>query len=127
MRHALLRVVLEAKKFVTGSGVNMGREFLLDALPTRHIGGILVTVLPDGPPRFQDGVGRSSADLVGGSQAVLENAANHKRVRFRIECVELRGYMRLGVNVSSCMTVIGVIAFGIGVRRVNQGIIVVGG
>nr|POE45710.1 hypothetical protein CFP56_05599 [Quercus suber] len=55
---------------------------VLDLLPC----GVLIAVFLDGVPRLQDG-----ADLRQRGQAVLEEAANHEGVGFRVEGVELEG------------------------------------
>ena len=62
----------------------------MDSLPRGEVRGVLVAVFPDGAPRLKDG-----ADLRWCGQAVLEEAANHEGVGFRVEGVELGGDVRL--------------------------------
>ena len=69
-------------------------ELVLDALPRGEVGGVLVPVLPDGPPRGEHGERRGGADLVGGGGAAGEDAAQHEPVRGGAEGVELRGDVR---------------------------------
>lgn len=98
MRDELLSIVLEIEKFVTVF-VDRGRELVLDSLPSGEIRGVLVPVLPHGAPRLEDGARRGGAYLTRRREAVLENAADHERVRLGIEGVELRRYVRLGRDV----------------------------
>lgn len=99
MRDILLRVILETEVLVTGCGVHVSRKLVLDSLPRREVGRILVTVLPDGPPRLEHGSRRGGADLGWSCEPLLQNAPDHQSVRLRVESVELSGYMRLGANV----------------------------
>ena len=65
----------------------------MDSLPRGEVRGVLIAVFPDGAPRLKDG-----ADLRRCGQAVLEEAANHEGVGFRVEGVELGGDVRLRVD-----------------------------
>lgn len=79
--------------------VHVGIELVLDALPGGEVGGVLVAVLPDGAPGAEDGAGGGAADLVGGGESTLEDAARHEVVGLAVEGVELGGDVRLGVDV----------------------------
>jgi hypothetical protein len=73
-------------------------ELVLDALPRREVGGVLVAVLPDRAPRGEHGRRGGGADLVGGGGAAGGDAAQHEVVRGDGEGVELRGDVRRGVD-----------------------------
>lgn len=95
MGNELLRIVLEAKEFVTVVWIHVCGELILDALPRGEVGGVFVAVLPDGTPRLEDGAWGCEADLRRCGEALLEEAADHEGVRFRVEGVELGGDVRL--------------------------------
>ena len=63
MGNGLIRIVFEAKEFVTGIGVHVCGELVLDSLPSGQVSGVLVAVLPHGAPRFEDGARRGGSDL----------------------------------------------------------------
>ncbi|KAE8709395.1 hypothetical protein F3Y22_tig00110332pilonHSYRG01436 [Hibiscus syriacus] len=48
-----LIIAFEAKEFVTGTRVHMRDELVLDPLPSGEVSSVLVTVLPNGAPRFE--------------------------------------------------------------------------
>ena len=83
----LLSVVFEAEEIIAAGDDG---ELVLDTFPRREVGGVLVTVFPDGAPRLEDGVWSCGADLGGGGEAVLEEAEGHEGVGGGVECVELR-------------------------------------
>lgn len=99
MRHELPRVVFKAEELVAGGGIEARGELVLDPFPRRDVGGVLVAVLPDGAPRFEDGARGGDADLGGGGEAAFAEAEDHEGVGFGVECVELGGDVRLRVDV----------------------------
>lgn len=95
----MARIVLEANEFITGIGIHVRGELVLDPLPSGEVSGVLVAVLPHGPPRFEDGTRRSGSDLSGSGQAMLADAADHEGMGVGVESVELRGNVMLRANV----------------------------
>lgn len=124
MRNTLLRIVFEAKEFVTGVRVHVRGELVLDSLPRGEVGGVLVAVFPDGAPRLQDGAWSGGADLRRRGQAVLEEAADHEGVGFRVEGVELGGDVGLradDVELGLRCRVGLAVRVGVGFGRVGGG------
>lgn len=59
---------------------------------------------------------------------MLENATDHKSVRFSVECVELCGYVRLGVNKGRRVRIVVTIGVVVEVVLVvTEWVVVVGG
>lgn len=83
----MLSVVFEAEELVVAGDDG---ELVLDPFPRREVGGVLVTVFPDGAPRLEDGLWGCDADLGGGGETVLAEAEGHEGVGGGVECVELR-------------------------------------
>jgi len=50
VRDELLRIILEAEKFVTGGWVEARGELILDPFPGGEVSRFLVTILPNGAP-----------------------------------------------------------------------------
>ncbi|KAG6665526.1 hypothetical protein CIPAW_02G167100 [Carya illinoinensis] len=99
MGDELLGIVFEAEELITGGGVDVGGELVLDALPGGKVRGVLVAVLPDGAPGLEDGPGCGSADLSRGGESLLQEAADHQGVGLRIEGVELGRDVGLGADM----------------------------
>lgn len=119
MRNELLGIVLETEKLVT-VGVDVGGELVLDALPGREVGRVLVPVLPDGAPRLEDGARRGGADLGRRGEAALQEAADHQGVGLRVEGVELGGDVGLRTDVERRRRAAVVGGGGVGVGVGNR-------
>lgn len=104
MRNKLTRIVLETKKMATITGDaargfrHVDVELVLDALPRRPIGRVLVAILPNRAPAGEHGRRGRGSDLLRRRQSALNQALNHKSVRLLVEGVELGRDMRLGAN-----------------------------
>lgn len=140
MRNKLLGIILEVQELITGAGVDVGGELLLDALPRGEVGRVLVPVLPHRAPGLEDGAGRGGPNLGGGRQALLEDALDHEGVGIRVEGVELGRDVGVGANVREGM--VGILVppaaaslggYGSGCRGggggggLGDGVLVVGG
>ena len=92
----------------------------MDLLPR----SVLVAVFPNGAPQLQDGLWSGGADLHRRGQAMLEEAADHEGVGFRVEGVELGGDVGLWVDDVElglrCLVGL-VVRGGVGFGRVGGG------
>ena len=99
MGNELIRIILEAEKFITVGRIDMNIELVLNPLPRSEVRRVLIPVLPDRPPAGKHRNWRSGADLLGRSWAAFAEALQHQSMRLLVESVELGGNMRLGANV----------------------------
>lgn len=95
----MIRIILEAEKFVTVRRIDMNVELVLNPLPRSEVRRVLIPVLPDRPPAGEHRSWRSGANLLGRSWAAFAETLQHQSMRLLVESVELRGDMRLGANV----------------------------